>query len=121
MSAVCRVLVVEDDADIRSMVALTLEGEGYAVTLAKNGREGLAAVAASPPDLILLDMRMPGVDGWGFCRALREEHGSTVPVVIMTAAQDAVAWVAEVGAQGLVVKPFDLRDLLAAVARFRLP
>jgi CheY-like chemotaxis protein len=110
------VLVVEDDPDILSTVADFLEFEGYRVERAINGVEGLRVVERIVPALVLLDMRMPIMDGWGFARALKE-RGLPVPVVVMTAAQDARRWAQEIGAAGYVSKPFDLSDLLDCVAR----
>lgn len=108
------ILVVEDDHDIRATVIGILEMEGYTVAEANNGQEGLAAVDLVHPSLVLLDMRMPVLDGWGFARVLKE-RGIMLPIVVMTAAQDARRWAQEIGAQGYVAKPFDLSDLLSAV------
>ncbi|MBI3970836.1 MAG: response regulator [Chloroflexi bacterium] len=68
------------------------------------------------PLLVLLDMRMPVLDGWGFARRLRE-RGMDLPIVVMTAAQDAKCWAQEIGAAGYVPKPFELPDLINAVER----
>jgi two-component system chemotaxis response regulator CheY len=67
---------------------------------------------------VLLDMRMPEMDGWGFARAIRE-RGMQLPILVMTAAENARAWANEIGADGFVSKPFELEELLAAVARIR--
>jgi len=104
------------DQSILMTVAEILHDEGYAVRKADNGMEGLAALEQQQPALILLDMRMPVLDGWGFVRALRE-RGLEVPLVVMTAAQDAGRWAREVGATGFIAKPFDLLELLAVVER----
>jgi CheY-like chemotaxis protein len=111
------ILVVEDDADIRETIAAILEMEGYAVELASNGAEAISAIAYRRPRLVLLDMRMPVLDGWGFARVLREQ-GVKVPIIVMTAAQDAGRWAREIGAQGYIAKPFDLTDLLSQVEQF---
>lgn len=108
------ILVVEDDADIRATIAAILEMEGYAVELASNGEEAIKVVSHRRPSLVLLDMRMPVLDGWGFARVLRE-RGVRVPIIVMTAAQDAGRWAREIGAQGYIAKPFDLGDLLSQV------
>jgi len=108
------ILVVEDDADIRATIAAILEMEGYAVELASNGEEAIMVVSHRRPSLVLLDMRMPVLDGWGFARVLRES-GVRVPIIVMTAAQDAGRWAREIGAQGYIAKPFDLADLLSQV------
>src|SRR5919108_678512 len=112
------VLVVDDDPSIRDTVTEILEFEGYPVATASNGQDALGRVAHERPSLVLLDMRMPVMDGWGFARALRE-RGVRLPIVVMTAAQDARRWADEIGAAGYLPKPFDLEHLLAVVARLR--
>lgn len=114
------VLVVDDDTSILDTVTSILTGEGYDVVSAATGEEALAAVARKQPLLILLDMRMPVMDGWTVARELRRQ-GSNVPIVVMTAAESAKRWADEVGAEGYLAKPFGLDDLLAAVERFRRP
>ncbi|HET9494103.1 MAG TPA: response regulator [Chloroflexia bacterium] len=111
------ILVVEDDADIRETIAAILEMEGYDVELASNGEEAVSAIDHRQPSLVLLDMRMPVLDGWGFAKVMRE-RGVQVPIIVMTAAQDAGRWAREIGAQGYIAKPFDLGDLLSQVARY---
>ena len=114
------ILVIDDDPGILSTVTDILEFEGYAVVKAGNGAEGLALVEQVQPSLILLDMRMPVLDGWGFARRLRE-RGSGPPIVVMTAAQDARRWAQEIGADGYIAKPFHILDLIASVQRFHPP
>lgn len=114
------VLVVDDDTSILDTVSSILSGEGYDVVSAATGQEALAAVARKQPLLILLDMRMPVMDGWAVARALREQ-GINVPIVVMTAAESAKRWADEVGAEGYLAKPFGLDELLATVERFRKP
>lgn len=114
------VLVVDDDTSILDTVSAILSGEGYEVVSAASGQEALDAVARKQPVVILLDMRMPIMDGWAVARALRTQ-GITVPIVVMTAAESAKRWADEVGAEGYLAKPFGLDDLLAAVERFRGP
>ena len=99
-------------------VSAILSGEGYEVVSAASGQEALDAVARKQPQLILLDMRMPVMDGWAVARALRGQ-GITVPIVVMTAAESAKRWADEVGAEGYLAKPFGLDELLATVQRFR--
>lgn len=111
-----RILVVDDEPDIRATVQAILETEGYDVGLAANGADALAAVEREPPDLILLDMRMPVLDGWGFAAELRR-RGHRVPVVVMTAARDAARWASDIAAAGFVAKPFRYDDLVTAVER----
>jgi two-component system, chemotaxis family, chemotaxis protein CheY len=111
------VLVVDDDAAIRDAVRDVLEGEGILVETATDGADALQKVSRHQPKLVLLDMRMPVMDGWGFASALRE-LGMELPVVVMTAAADAKRWAAEIGAVGVVPKPFGITELLRAVRRF---
>src|ERR1700687_2178179 len=114
------VLVVDDDTSILDTVASILSGEGYDVVSAATGQEALDAVARTQPLLILLDMRMPVMDGWAVARALRAQ-GISVPIVVMTAAESAKRWADEVGAEGYLAKPFGLDELLTIVERFRGP
>ena len=112
------ILVVDDDPSILATVSEILEFEGYAVATASNGAEALEQIERRPPSLVLLDMRMPVLDGWGVARHLSEQ-GKRLPIVVMTAAQDARRWAEEIGAAGYVAKPFDLTDLLDKVERLR--
>jgi urea transport system substrate-binding protein len=111
------ILIVEDDPDILSSVADILEFEGYEIEAAMDGVTGLEMLETSDPTLILLDMRMPGLSGWDFARIMKE-RGHEVPVLVMTAAQDARRWAEEIGAVGYIPKPFHIKDLLDAVERF---
>jgi two-component system response regulator MprA len=110
------ILVVDDDAPIRRMLLRTLEAEGYAVDSAADGGAGLAAVERAVPDLLVVDVTMPGVDGLALCRRLRAK-GLAVPILLLTA-RDAVAdRVAglDAGADDYLVKPFAAEELLARV------
>ena len=109
-----RVLVVDDEPDIRATVSAMLEIEGYAVEEAMNGADALAVVERDPPDLIILDMRMPVLDGWGFAAELRR-RGHSTPIVVMTAARDAARWAGEIAAAAFIAKPFGYDDLIQAV------
>lgn len=111
-----RILIVDDDHSIRTTLAEVLAEEGYEVVVAANGAEGLAMVEAAAPAAVLLDMRMPVLDGWGFARALAE-RGLGPPIVVMTAAQESVRWGEEIGAAAVLAKPFDLVELLQTVER----
>ena len=115
------VLVVDDEAAIRGVVVAALAEEGYAVAAAADGAAALAQVRAAPPCLILLDLRMPGMSGWEFARRYRARPGPRAPLVCVTAAVDAAARGAQVGAVAALGKPFDLDELLAVVARHALP
>lgn len=110
------ILVIDDDPSILSTVTDILEFEGFPVATASNGAEGLRCVEQARPALVLLDMRMPVVDGWEFARMLRE-RGIALPIIVMTAAQDARRWAQEIGATGYLAKPFDLTDLVDTVKR----
>jgi excisionase family DNA binding protein len=109
------VLVVDDDPQVREVVRVNLELEGYTVREASNAEEGLAAVEDDAPDLILLDVMMPQVDGWEMLRRVQERHGiGSIPVVMFSGQLEGNAEreAAERGAQGFVGKPFDLRALI---------
>jgi CheY-like chemotaxis protein len=111
------ILVVDDDPDLREFLQLTLRSMGFEVTSAANGQEALADIEGHDPDLILLDMKMPVMNGWEFCRAL-EDRDSRTPIVVLTAAPDPAGRAAEVHAEGWLGKPFDYADLEAVVRRF---
>ena len=107
------VLLVDDDAQVREVVRINLEMEGYAVREAANAEDGLAALEDEAPDLILLDVMMPQVDGWEMLRRVQERHGvGSIPVVMFSGQLDAGAEAVQRGAQGFVGKPFDLRALI---------
>jgi excisionase family DNA binding protein len=108
------VLLVDDDPQVREVVRINLEMEGYAVREAGNAEDGLAALEDEAPDLILLDVMMPQVDGWEMLRRVQERHGvGSIPVVMFSGQIDAGhEEAAERGAQGFVGKPFDLRALI---------
>ena len=108
-------LVVDDEADIRETVREYFGVHGFAVHEAANGSEMRARMAEHDVSLVLLDLRMPGEDGFALCRYLREH--SKVGIVMLTGSQDAVDRVIglEIGADDYVAKPFDLRELLARV------
>lgn len=110
------VLVVDDEEAIRETLRLALEGEGYRVVEAREGAEALRRAAQAQLDVILLDMRMPGMDGWAFVHEYRRRAGRGAPIVCMTAAWDADwrAW--DVAADGVLPKPFELDELLQVVA-----
>jgi DNA-binding response OmpR family regulator len=110
------ILVVDDDATIRDVVAETLTQEGYATTTAADGEEALALLTRDEPGLVLLDLRLPRVDGWEVARQMRA-RGLSTPVVVMTAELSVADYVGELGAAGLLVKPFNLVELLNEVAR----
>ena len=110
------VLVVDDDEMIRGVVRDALELDGYRVVTAEDGRAGLDALRHLEPCVVLLDMRMPIVDGWEFSRRYGAA-GHRAPVVVMTAAENAERWRAEVGGTDCLPKPFDIDALYGVVER----
>lgn len=114
------VLVVDDDLTIVDIVRETLEFENIPVMTASNGREALECVEKVRPSVVLLDMRMPVMDGWQFASNARA-RGLKLSIVVMTAAHDAGKWAKEIGATDYLEKPFDLENLLAVVERSRRP
>jgi CheY-like chemotaxis protein len=117
MSAdVARILVVEDHADLREMLAVLLESEGYEVDTAQNGAEALNALSASRPALILLDLMMPVMSGDEFRRRqLADARYRDVPVICMTAAHDGRERAERIHATEYFQKPVDFERLLGAV------
>jgi len=111
-----RILVVDDDRDIARLVELHLSDLGFAVDLAFDGQEGLDKAAASPPDLIVLDLMLPRVDGLEVCRRLRE-GGHYVPLLMLTAKSTELDRVLglEMGADDYLTKPFSIGELVARV------
>jgi two-component system, chemotaxis family, chemotaxis protein CheY len=112
-------MVIDDDEAIREFVSWVLSDDGYEVVTANHGAVALGMLERWHPDVILLDMRMPVMDGWEFSRAYREMDNSHAPIVVLTAARDAADSADEIGADGYLSKPFDLLDLLDVVRRFR--
>ena len=109
------VLVVDDDADIRGLLRELLERQGYQVTEAANGRDGLRALYASPPDVVLLDISMPELDGWETLERIRDV--SEVPVAMLTARAAELEKVRGLkgGADDYITKPFGRQELLARI------
>ena len=115
-----RILVVDDDVALAEMIGIVLEGEGYTVSTCPDGAKAVAAFQEHHPDLVLLDVMLPGMDGFEVCAALRAE--SNVPIVMLTARSDTADVVTgrEAGADDYVPKPFKPRELVARVrARLR--
>ncbi len=112
------ILVVEDDPDLLALEEMILTDAGYPVRTASDGRAALARVADEMPALVLLDMRMPGMNGWDFAREFRARHGRAAPIVVVTAAENARARAEEIGAEGWLAKPFEIGDVLRAAERW---
>ena len=110
-----RVLVVEDDEGIREMLKYNLSSAGFSVQEARDGAAGLRTARTARPDLILLDLMLPGMSGFDFCRALRKS--SRVPIIMITAKDAEVDKIVglELGADDYITKPFSIREVLARV------
>jgi two-component system, chemotaxis family, chemotaxis protein CheY len=115
------VLVVDDDPDILDALSEILEGEGFVVRRAKNGKEALERLVPEPPQLVLLDLMMPVMDGWEFAQRMRLVPGARgVPIIVLSADRNVGTKARELGAAGHLAKPFELNDLLNLV-RTTLP
>src|SRR5689334_9562944 len=113
-----RVLIVDDDPDIQRLVSYNLSQAGFHVTTASSGRTALDSVQKHPPDLIILDVMMPDIDGMEVCRTLRQrENSRRIPIVMLTARGEEVDRVVgfELGADDYVMKPFSPRELVLRV------
>ena len=109
-------MVIDDDEGVREVLGLALDSEGYDVQYAKDGRQGLELLARRAADLIIVDMRMPDVDGVNFCRSYAAD-GGTSPVILMSARTGREIAADLPGVVETVTKPFDLEYLLELVAR----
>jgi excisionase family DNA binding protein len=107
------VLVVDDDARLREFMRVNLEMEGYSVREAASAEEALEAIEGSAPELVLLDVVMPGIDGWQMLQRMQERHGS-IPVIMFSGKVDeaAASEAEERGARGFIGKPFDPQQLI---------
>ena len=110
-----KILVVDDDKNICELLRLYLEKEGYSVILSHDGEEALVKFNALKPDFVLLDIMLPGLDGWQVCREIRKK--SNVPVIMLTAKGETFDKVLglELGADDYVVKPFDAKEIIARI------
>ncbi|MHB1006362.1 MAG: response regulator [Chloroflexota bacterium] len=114
-----RVMVVDDDADILSLVSTVLLDAGYDVTTAGNGREAMAALTLATPHLMLLDLTMPGLSGDDLVSQIREAGlAPTTPIVVMTGSPLLDEQVRRMLVSGYLPKPFDLEDLVLCAARY---
>ena len=109
------ILIIEDDPNTLSLIALYLEREGFRAITANDGEQGLSLAEQHPPDLVILDLMLPKIDGWEVCRRLQQQ--SRVPVIMLTARGEEIDRVAglTLGADDYVVKPFSPRELVARV------
>ncbi|MEF9852802.1 MAG: response regulator transcription factor [Hydrogenoanaerobacterium sp.] len=110
-----KILVADDDKNICELLRLYLEKEGYIVVLANDGEEALAKFTAENPDILLLDVMMPKLDGWQVCREIRKK--SEAPIIMVTAKGETFDKVLglELGADDYVVKPFDAKEIVARI------
>ena len=110
-----KILIVEDEANIRELLRLYLEREGYAVLEAENGVEGIKLWKSEKPDMLLLDVMMPVMDGWAVCKEIRAE--SDVPIIMLTAKGETADRVSglEMGADDYIVKPLEMPEVIARV------
>ena len=109
------VLIVEDDRNIADLLRLYLEKEGYTVVIAPDGMRGVEQFRTVHPSLVLLDVMLPGLDGWGVCRAIRAE--SQTPIIMLTAKSETEDKVngLELGADDYITKPFEMKEVLARI------
>jgi len=113
------ILPVEDDEAIRQVMVMFLTGEGYPVQTATDGAEALQAIRQTRPSLVVLDMNMPVLDGWGFA-AQAKAQGFKLSILVVTATRESAAQAAtEIGADGYLGKPFQLTEFLEAVESLR--
>ncbi len=110
-----RILVSDDDKNICELLRLYLEKEGYEVSIANDGTQAIAKFNAESPDMVLLDIMMPGLDGWQVCREIRKK--SNCPIIMITAKGETFDKVLglELGADDYVVKPFDTKEIVARI------
>lgn len=110
-----KILVVDDDKNINELLRLYLEKEGYAVTQSYDGKDAVKKFSEQKPDLVLLDIMLPGIDGWQVCREIRKT--SDKPVIMITAKGETFDKVLglELGADDYVVKPFDTKEVVARI------
>lgn len=115
-----QILIVEDEQDTAELLRYNLEKSGYTAVRARNGEEAIDAVQCNAPDLVLLDIMMPELNGWEVCKVLRESSkGRTIPVIMLSALADEEARVKGLGlgADDYVTKPFSVKELLLRVGR----
>ena len=113
--ALDKVLIVDDDKNICDLLRLYLEKEGYSVILSHDGEEAVVKFNALKPDIVLLDVMLPGLDGWQVCREIRKK--SNIPILMITAKSDTFDKVLglELGADDYIVKPFDTKEVIARI------
>ncbi|MBE3100701.1 MAG: response regulator, partial [Firmicutes bacterium] len=110
-----RIMVVDDDYNIGQLIKLYLEKDGFHVETHLDGRQALKAFKDNPPNLVVLDLMLPGIDGWEICREIRKI--SEIPIIMLTAKGETFDKVLglELGADDYMVKPFDPKELIARI------
>ncbi len=110
-----KALIIEDDSNIAELIRLYMEKDGFTVRIAEDGKTGLAEAKVFEPDIVLLDIMLPQLDGWGVCQGIRKF--SDVPIIFLTAKGETYDKVSglEMGADDYIVKPFDSNELIARV------
>lgn len=116
-----RVLIVEDDCEVAELITAVLGDSGYDTEVVTDGASGLEAATRERPSVILLDVYAPVLNGSEFAAAYRETPGPHAPIVVVSAAADASEHAAWIGASALLLKPFDLCDLLNVVGHYSRP
>ncbi len=113
------VLAIDDSLTVRELVSFVLSNAGYTVVLAQDGREGLEQLSRSSPDVVITDINMPHLDGFGFIEKARAEGGCAAPILVLTTEADAEkkARARAAGATGWIIKPFNPTQLIEAVRR----
>ena len=121
MSQPAKILIVDDEPDLAETVRFSLELEGYNVLVATNGEEGLNAARQEKPDLILLDLMLPKLDGYKVCRLLKfDERYKSIPILMLTAKTQEKDKILgkETGANEYLTKPFDMEELMAKIKSY---
>jgi DNA-binding response OmpR family regulator len=110
-----QILIVDDDAGIRKLLCRVFQNGGYVVATATNGEEALAAIAQNPPDILVLDLMMPIMDGWEVYRRLREEKVVHLPIIVLSAGENLTRAAEDLPDATIMAKPFDIDALLDAI------
>ena len=111
-----KILVADDEQEIRNLLDHFLEGQGYEVVLASDGNQALKLAAEENPQLIILDIKMPGLDGLEVCKRLKEkEQTKLIPVIVITGFEDNKMQALDIGADDFVNKPFDMAEIYSRV------
>jgi two-component system, OmpR family, alkaline phosphatase synthesis response regulator PhoP len=112
-----KILIVDDEKDILELISFNLEKEGYKTTTATSGEDALSLVKQNSYDLLILDLMLPGIDGFDLCRIVKSDEKLDIPIIMLTAKSTEVDKIAglEIGADHYLTKPFSLRELIATI------